>query len=160
MKLATKHFGEIEIEEKGIINFCEGLPGFELMKRFVLLGTEDTASPFKWLQSVDNPELAFALVDPFAVKKDYDIEIDDETTKKLEIERVEEVLVYSIIVIPEDLTRISMNLKAPVIINTKTKNGAQVVLDTDKYGVRHYILEAKNTGRRKNFTRQGGESCK
>jgi len=141
MKLNTKHFGEIDIDEKGIIEFDEGIPGFETAKKYVLLGTEDEESPFRWLQSVDKPELAFAIVDPFAIKEDYDIEISDEIIQKLWIEKLEEVLVYSIVVVPEDMTKMSMNLKAPVIINTCNRKGAQVVLDTDAYSVRHYILD-------------------
>ena len=141
MQLITKHFGTIEIEESGIIDFPDGIPGFENSKKFIVLGDGDESSPFKWLQSVDFPELAFAVVDPFAVKKDYDIEISDDVLKQLEISSLKEVLIYSIVVVPEDLSKISMNLIAPVIINTRTKKGAQVVLDTDRYGVRHYILE-------------------
>ncbi|HHW49102.1 MAG TPA: flagellar assembly protein FliW [Clostridiaceae bacterium] len=141
MQLNTKHFGTIEIEESGIIEFPNGIPGFESSKNFIILGDGDENSPFKWLQSVDTPELAFAVVDPLAVKKDYDIEISDDVLEQLEIDSLEEVLVYSIVVVPEDLSKISMNLKAPVVINTRKKKGAQVVLDTDRYGVRHYILE-------------------
>lgn len=141
MRLATKHFGEIEIEEKGIINFQEGLPGFDNARKFVLLGSSSENSLFKWLQSVDLPELAFAVVDPFLVKKDYDIHIRDSDLQRIGAERMEDIQVYSIVVVPEDILKVSINLKAPVIINTKNKNGAQIVLDTDKYGVRHYILE-------------------
>jgi len=141
MQLNTKHFGTIEIEENRIIDFPNGIPGFENSKKYTVLGDGDESSPFKWLQSVDTPELAFAIVDPFAVKKDYDIEISDDALEQLEIKTHEEVLVYSIVVVPDDLSKISMNLKAPLIINTRNKKGAQVVLDTDRYSVRHYILE-------------------
>lgn len=148
MKLNTKHFGEIDIDEKGIIEFDEGILGFETAKKYVLLGTEDKESPFGWLQSVDMPELAFAIVNPFAIKEDYDIEIKDEVMNKLGIKKAEEMLVYSIVVVPEDMTKMSMNLKAPVIINTSNKKGAQVVLDTDTYAVRHYILDELNRQRK------------
>jgi len=141
MKLDTKHFGAIEVDEKGIIVFSDGLPGFESVKKFVLLGDSNEESPFKWLQSVDKPELAFAVVDPFMIKKDYDIEISGEISDRLGVKEVEDVVIYSIVVVPEDTSKISMNLKAPVIINMKMKRGAQVVLDTDRYNVRHYILE-------------------
>jgi len=141
MKLNTKHFGEIEIDEKGILDFFEGLPGFENKRRFILLAGGDEQSPFKWLQCIDEPELAFAVVDPFIIKKDYDIDLSDSIAEELCIENTEDVLVYSIVVVPGDVSKISMNLKAPVIINTKSRKGMQVVLDTDRYGVRHYILE-------------------
>jgi len=140
MRLDTKHFGVIEIEEEGIIDFPEGLPGFEDVKKYILI-CKDEGSPFKWLQSVDQPKLAFAVVDPFLIRKDYDIVLDNATLDSLEIENAEDVLVYSIVVVPEDVSKISMNLKAPIVINTKNRKGAQVILDTDEYGVRHYILE-------------------
>lgn len=141
MKLQTRHFGEILIREEDAVIFENGLPGFEALRKFILMDGEDPASPFKWLQSVDSPELAFALVDPFAVILEYDVELTDDTVRKLEIESSEEALVYAIVVVPEDVTRMTMNLKAPVVINTTAHKGMQVVLDTDRYSVRHYIVD-------------------
>ena len=141
MLLKTKHFGEIQIEEMKILNFEEGIPSFEQIKKYVLLANGEDESPFRWLQSVDEPNLAFAVVNPFLIKTDYDIEINDEDTKSLAIENDEDVEVYSILVVPDDISKMSMNLKAPIVINIKRNRGMQVVLDTDKYGVRHYVLE-------------------
>lgn len=141
MLLNTKHFGEIEIDENKIINFREGIPGFEDAKRFIVLYDGDESSPFRWLQSVDNAQLAFATVNPFMILNDYDIEISEETVSSLNIESIEDVMVLSIVVVPEDPNEMTMNLKAPVIINTKNNTGMQVVLDTDMYSVRHYIVE-------------------
>lgn len=141
MLLNTKHFGEIDIDENKIINFREGIPGFENSKKFIVLYDGDEASPFRWLQCVDNGELAFAVVNPFMILNDYDIEIPEETVSNLNIESIEDVMVLSIVVVPDDPSKMTMNLKAPVIINTKNNTGMQVVLDTDMYSVRHYIVE-------------------
>ncbi|NLP13365.1 MAG: flagellar assembly protein FliW [Clostridium sp.] len=141
MLLKTKHFDEIEIEEDKIINFKDGIPGFEEVKKYIVLYDGDEASPFRWLQAVDDGQLAFAVADPFMIVNDYDIEIPQEAVDVLEIQSPEHVMILSILVVPEDLSKISMNLKAPVIINTKNKRGMQVVLDTDRYSVRHYIVE-------------------
>jgi flagellar assembly factor FliW len=141
MKINTRHFGEIEILEDKIITFKEGIPSFEDVRKYVLIDSGDVESPFKWLQSVDRPTLAFAIVDPFLIKKDYEINIDDNTLKTLGIEKGEDVEVFAIVVVPEDVSKMTMNLKAPVVINRKNREGMQVVLDTDKYGVRHYILD-------------------
>jgi len=141
MLLNTKHFGEIEIDESKIINFREGIPGFEDAKRFIVLYDGDETSPFRWLQSVDNAQLAFATVNPFMILNDYDIEIPEETVSSLNIESIEDVMVLSIVVVPDDPNEMTMNLKAPVIINVKNNIGMQVVLDTDIYSVRHYIVE-------------------
>lgn len=141
MQLNTKNFGEIVVPEDKILSFDDGIPSFESVKKYILLDNGDNTSPFRWLQSIDEPTLAFAIVNPFLIKKDYDINIGDDTVKQLGIEKEEEVEVYAIVVVPSDISKMTMNLKAPVIINTKNMKGAQVILDTDKYGVRHYIIE-------------------
>lgn len=141
MLLQTKHFGEIEIEEKSIIEFDSGLPGFEELKKYILIGNENEAYPFKWLQCVSDPGIAFAVANPFLIVRDYDFELSNDAVNKLEIDKGEDVAVYVIMVVPEDYQKISMNLKAPLIINSRNKKGAQIILDTDKYTVRHYILD-------------------
>ena len=141
MKLATRHFGEINVDSDNIIKFKNGIPGFEKAREFVILDSEDGESPFKWLQSVDMTELALAIINPFVVRKDYDFEIYDEAVSELEITDERDILVYSIVVVPEDISKMTINLKAPIIINSKSKLGGQIILDTDKYSVRHYILD-------------------
>jgi len=143
----TRHFGEIDIIEEHILDFKEGIIGYEDSNRFAVIDSEDPESPFKWIQSIDNTELAFALIDPFTVRKDYDFELKEDYVGLLEIEEPSQVSVYAIVVVPEDIKRISMNLKAPIVINRDKRLAAQVVLDTDKYSVRHYILdELQKTG--------------
>ncbi|MGE5613334.1 MAG: flagellar assembly protein FliW [Bacillota bacterium] len=141
MILETRYFGELEVDESGIIYFNSGLPGFDEVRRFVMIENEDKASPFKWLQGVDEPKPAFVIVDPFAIKRDYEINIDDETLNELGIASPDTVAVYSIVVVPEDITKMTMNLQAPLIINTENRKGKQLILDTERYGVRHYILD-------------------
>ncbi len=141
MVLETKHFGKIDYCEESIIKFDNGIPGFDHVKKFLLIDSPEENSIFKWLQCIEDVQLAFAVVNPFQIKEDYDFEIGDDDTKALGIEDPEDVVVYSILVVPEDLAKVSMNLKAPIIINAKGRKGAQIVLDTDKYTVRHYILD-------------------
>jgi flagellar assembly factor FliW len=86
-------------------------------------------------------DLAFVMINPFFVCKDYDIEIGDESALALEVGGPQDLEVYSIVVVPDDISKMTKNLKAPVLINTKNNRGMQVILDTDKYSVRHYILE-------------------
>lgn len=141
MILETIHFGKIEIKESDIIRFEEGIIGFEDIKTYGVVNSEDPESPFKWIQAVNKPDLAFALVDPFKIKKDYDFELKNEYVDSLGIKDVSEIDVLSIVVVPEDMKKISMNLKAPIIVNKKNNKAAQVVLETDKYTVRHFILD-------------------
>jgi flagellar assembly factor FliW len=141
MLLHTKHFGKIEIAANNILRFESGIPGFELLKDFILLNNEDDNSPFKWLQCVNEPQMAFVVADPFAIVKDYTFNLPDEAVHELGIVHEKDVAVYSVVVVPDDTTKISVNLKAPIIINVKNKKAAQIILDTDKYTVRHYILD-------------------
>lgn len=163
MVVETKHFGEIDYMEENVLVFDSGLPGFENIKKYILIDSPEENSMFKWLQSVENPQLAFAIVNPFLVRGDYDFEISDEDTRELGIESTEDVVVYSILVVPEDLTRVSMNLKAPVIINARKNKGAQIVLDTDKYTVRHYILDELSrrevAGNASSDEKKGSDHC-
>ncbi|MBB6216415.1 flagellar assembly factor FliW [Anaerosolibacter carboniphilus] len=141
MLLDTRHFGEINIDEDKVLYFEEGLIGFEDMKRYALIPNEDSENPFLWLQSIDTPDLAFAITDPFVFRKDYEIEISEKVKKQLEIEEKEDVVVYSIAVIPEDVNKISINLQGPLIINVKSKKGKQMILNTDQFPVRFFVFE-------------------
>ncbi len=141
MVLKTRHFGTIEVDEKDFIDFPEGVPGFENVKKFVLLGKIEEDSPFQWIQGIDNPELAFAVIDPRLFKPDYAFDVDDRDVEMLDIKDVNTILVFSIVVVPEDMKKISANLKAPVLINASNNKGKQVVLANSEYQIRHYILD-------------------
>jgi flagellar assembly factor FliW len=141
MIIETTHFGEIEIIKENILDFEEGILGFEDIHKFGIIYSEDQESPFIWIQAIEKPELAFALVDVFAIKKDYDFELKDEDVNSLGIEDASQVAVFAILVIPEDEKKISMNLKAPIIVNSKNNKAAQIILNSDKYTVRHFILD-------------------
>lgn len=148
MKLDTKNFGIIEFDDSEIICFPDGLPGFENDKQFIILNHPDSDSPFKWLQSVDNTDLAFVIINPFLFKPDYEFDIPKHILEKLKIKEEKEVLVYSIVVVPEDITKMTANLLGPIIINSKEKLGKQIIVDDNRYKTKHYILkEAKAKGK-------------
>ncbi|MFW5649235.1 MAG: flagellar assembly protein FliW [Candidatus Alkaliphilus sp. MAG34] len=141
MILKTKHFGEIEVKEGDIINFVDGIPGFEKLLRYVIVENPDKDIPFKWLQCVDDSDLAFVIVDPFVFKKDYEFDIPQNVIKKLHIESHKEINIYTIVVVPEDIEKMTANLAAPILINVANKKGKQVFLEDDRYHRRHLILE-------------------
>lgn len=141
MILKTRYFGELEIGDDAVIHFKHGIPGFENVKRFVLIDSDEEGSPFKWMQGVDEPKPAFVIVDPFVIRKDYEIKLDDEVLDELEIKSPTDVSVFCIVVVPEDISKMTVNLQAPVVINCANRRGRQLILDTDRYGVRHYILD-------------------
>jgi len=140
MQLNTKHFGVIEVDEKEILYFPSGIPGFENVRKFVLLGRQEADSPFFWLQCVDKPDLAFVVTDPFYIKEDYYVDVDDEEIAEIEINDPENVLTLAIVTIPEDIRFMTVNLKAPVLINMKNNMGKQIIMKNDTFPVRYYIL--------------------
>lgn len=141
MKLNTKQFGEIEINEDGIISFEDGIPGFGHVKKFVMIKNSNPELPFDWLQGVEEPNLTFVIVNPFLFKADYDFNIPQGTIEDLGIENIEDVFICCIVTIPENLADTTMNLKAPVIINTKSKKGKQLVLEIDEYEIKYKIFQ-------------------
>ncbi|QXM05166.1 flagellar assembly protein FliW [Crassaminicella indica] len=141
MILNTKHFGEIEIEQEKIITFEEGLLGFEDIKEYAMILNPDKEVAFHWLQAVNEPSLAFVITNPFLFKKDYDFYIPEKIVAALEIEKEEDVVIFSIAVVPQDIKKMTINLRGPLIVNTKNKKGKQIVLDTDKYPLKYFIFE-------------------
>lgn len=136
MQLDTKHFGLINFEEDDIITFEEGLPGFAWETQFILL-SDGPSDLFFWMQSAINGDLAFVLINVKQVLSYYDPQVDSEMLEDLGTP----LSYYNIAVVPEDLSKLRVNLKAPIVINKKSRKGRQVVASNEEYGVRHYIFE-------------------
>ncbi len=141
MILNTRHFGKIEIDSEQILTFEDGLLGFESIRRYILIQNPDKEIPFHWLQAVDDPDLAFVVTIPFLFKEDYAFDIPDKVIKQLEIKNQEDVVVYSIAVVPEDIKKMTINLQGPLIINGKNKKGKQIVLDDNTYSLKYRIFQ-------------------
>ncbi|MGE5632533.1 MAG: flagellar assembly protein FliW [Caulobacteraceae bacterium] len=139
MKIATKFFGELEVQDKDIISFQGGIPGFKEYGRYALIHESDT--DFSYLQSVDNKYVCFIMVPPAIIIGDYNIDISEECVEELEIERTEDVSIYAILTIPEDIKNMTANLKAPVIINMKNGKGKQEILDDARYEIKHRVIK-------------------
>ncbi|WP_053955786.1 flagellar assembly protein FliW [Inediibacterium massiliense] len=141
MILNTKHFGEIEIDDQKIIEFKEGIPGFENIKKYTIITNPEKEVPFHWLQAIDEPELTFVITNPFLFKNDYEFHIPDKVIEELNIEKEEDLMIFTIVVIPDDMSKITMNTRAPLVINMKKKSGKQLLLDDEKYPLKYYLLE-------------------
>lgn len=141
MKLNTRNFGEIEIDKTNIITFPNGLLAFEDYNKFIIIDSPDEQVPFRWLQSVDEPELAFVIINPFVFKKDYEFDIPESVIKKLKIDDSKDVVVHTIVVVPENINNMTANLVGPIIINIKSKLGKQIIIDNKGYSTKHYILK-------------------
>ena len=139
-KIKTKPFGEIEVDESQEITFPEGLFGFEQYKKFYLLENPD--SPFLWLQSSEDPSLAFILISPMQFKADYELKISDEDYKSIDIkDKEKELLDFVIVTVPSDPEKMTANLQGPIIINIKKKLGKQAISLKEDYTVRCPILD-------------------
>lgn len=129
MLVKTRRFGEINIDDKEIISFPTGILAFEENKRFIIIPVENNPF-FNWLQSIDEPDLSFLLIDPFSIQPGFYVDIDENLKDELDIKQQEDVLAHTIVTVPkEGFKKATTNLLAPVIINLKKKKAKQVVLD-------------------------------
>lgn len=140
MKMDTARFGIIDIYEQQMIHFQKGLPGFEELNRFVLIGLDQTR-PFLWLQSLD-ADIALPVVSPFDIMDGYAPVIEDSQIQALDLERDEDLLVLVVSVIPPEVQLMTANLAAPVLINLANNQGVQALLEDDRYPTRHPIYGA------------------
>ena len=143
MLINTKHFGEIDLDENKIICFENGILGFEEYKKYTLLfDDKDGGRPdISWLQSLDEPALAIPVVSPFLVMDDYNPQIEDEMLKPLGEITEDNIIVLISITVPTDIEKISANLKAPFIVNSDSRKGAQIIIENSDYEIKHLFYE-------------------
>ena len=141
MKLNTARFGEIDIEENRIFNFVMPIIGFDMLHKFIILDpNKDTL--FKWLQSIEDPALAFPIISVSALNLDYTIDLPDNIVETLDIKDVESLLVMNITSIPQDNPKgTTINLLAPLIFNLDNQNAAQVVLSGSGYDISYPMFK-------------------
>jgi len=144
MNITTKQYGNVEIEESQIINFEEGLPGYPTLKKYVILKSTETKSLCCYLQSLDDPNVSLPITVPFVFFPDYKPEISDEDFKKIDITDTtgaQNLSVFNVLVVPTQVKETTINLKAPIVINEKTKKGGQFFATNKEYGVKHKLTE-------------------
>lgn len=141
MKLKTKYFGEIECEQEDLINFPVGLFGFDEEHQFVIMPFEGSGGTLLCLQSTVTPTLAFVVMDPFALKPDYEPRLQPSELKELGVEKEEELCFYVLCVVKHPVGDSTINLKCPVAINVHTAMARQIILETDEYDMRHLLSE-------------------
>ncbi len=142
MLVDTRYFGEIDLSEEKIIHFEQGLFGFEEYKDFTILfdGEAEEKPFFSWLQCITEKMLSFPVVNPQNVREDYDPILEDALLEPLGECDIEDMVVLLLATIPRDVKEASVNMKAPLIINARTRQGIQVVAENSDYEVKHKIL--------------------
>ncbi len=139
MRLITKRFGEFTVDPQMIVTFSDGLLGFPHDKRFIVL-EHDRKGPFKWLQSLDNTELAFVIVDPLEVLETYSFDLPKEKLAKVGLTQIDDAVIFVVAVIPPaGKPGFTLNLKAPIVVNASNRVGFQAVLTEARYEARHEV---------------------
>jgi Uncharacterized protein conserved in bacteria len=143
MQVKTRHFGEIDLEESKIIYFENGIMGFEEYKRYALLYDEEEGKKpdISWLQCLDEEALSIPVISPFIVKPEYNPEVDDEQLKSLGKLTDDNMILLVSITVPSEIEKISSNIKAPFIINSDTKKGAQIIVENSDYEVKYHFYD-------------------
>lgn len=139
--IPTTRFGEISVAAEKIITFPKGLLGFEHCRRYCLIADEQT-TPLVYMQSLEDPALAFVVVDPRVFYPAYKVEIDPNEIAELEVDDVNDITTWVIVTVPEDFTRLSVNLQGPLLLNTRSNRAKQVVLTRSAYTTCHCIADA------------------
>jgi flagellar assembly factor FliW len=137
MKIKSRSFGELEFEDDAIVSFPEGIIGFEKLKKWVLIENQ-SMEPFKWIQSVEDGNIALMVIDPHLIRNNYKMAIPSIEHKKIGLETLEkrgDWISFCVIVPKEDIRNSIVNLKAPILINLKEKIGKQIILLNDDYDV-------------------------
>lgn len=150
MKVNTRIFGEIDIEDEKIIQFVNGLVGFPDMVDFALIHDEEKGpGGIAWLQSMQEPKFAMPVMDPLKIKDTYNPNVEDEWLKPLGEFGTDDMLVLVTVSIPSDVTKMTANLKGPIVINTSTRKACQVIAEGEECEVKfpiYEILKARKAG--------------
>lgn len=140
MKINTKYHGIREYDEKDVITFEKGLPGFEGLKKYIIFPVEEN-DVFNVLHSIEDESVGIITVSPFVVDKSYEFALRDEHIKQLNIEKPEDVLTLVTVTLNSDVRKITVNFKAPIIINIVKGLGEQLILDDNKYSIKHPLVQ-------------------
>lgn len=142
MRVETTRFGSIDVDDREVITFTHPIIGFQEFRRFVLLpGPED--SGLRWLQSTDEADLAFVVMDPKSVMPDYRVRLGQHERTELAIDSEDELEVYTLVVVSQDPSQVRTNLKAPVVINPKQRLAKQTILEHSDYPVRFTLTRGE-----------------
>lgn len=147
MIIKTKFFGEVKVDENKSIIFQDGIPGFEKLTKFLFMTDEEENSPFCWLQSIEDLDIVFTLFDPYAISEQYNPKVcSEEIINAIGEFEKDDILIYTVANVPKDITKISINLKAPIVINMKTNRAKQIISTNEDYKIKTYIYDQLKKG--------------
>jgi flagellar assembly factor FliW len=144
VNIKTTRFGQLEVNPNDVITFSEGLLGFENLKKYFVVDPGDSTL-ILWLQSTEDEKVAFPIIEPKIFKPDYIAKLLPADLNGLELDTLQTAKLYSILTIPANVTEMSANLKAPVVVNSAKKVGKQIVLQDSKLSVKHEMYRELKT---------------
>ena len=139
MVIQTTRFGKVQVEQEDLLNFQEGILGFNTLKKFVLLD-DPNDEIFAWLQSCEAPDIAFPVLEPELFSDSYKVNLSKSDLEALNLTKQEKLNFFCIITIPDDPTQMTANLKAPIVISTSAHMGRQCVLQDNNLAIREPIF--------------------
>lgn len=140
MILNTTYHGIREYEEKDIISFKNGIPGFENLKHFIIFPVEENEM-FSIMHSMEDKSIGLVVVSPFNVMKDYEIDISDEIIGFLSIKSGADVMLWNTVSLNSDISKITVNMRAPIVINIKSNLGEQIILNDERYLIKQPLYK-------------------
>jgi flagellar assembly factor FliW len=141
MIVETARFGPLEVPNDKLITMERPILGFESLSRFCLIERDDL-TPFYWMQSIQDPSVAFLVVNPRVFFPDYRIEVNSKEIAELNVAQVQSVETYVVVTLHEDAEQITANLQGPILINTENNLAKQLVLVNSEYKVKHSLVAA------------------
>ncbi|MBO7356420.1 MAG: flagellar assembly protein FliW [Lachnospiraceae bacterium] len=143
MFIKTKIFGDVEISDDKILTFEDGIIGFPDLKHFTLIHDEEkgTDAGIRYFQSIEEPAFAMPVMNPLMVCEDYNPQVSEEFLSSLGNISDENIVVLVTVTVPTDLTKMTVNLQGPIIINSDEKKGAQIIVEGNDYPVKFPIYE-------------------
>ncbi len=144
MQFTTTRFGVVEVPEDTVYRLPDGLPGFPGPRRFAILSGE-RYEPFRWLQSLDDPSLAFLVLDPLLFRPDYRIEVAPDDIRPIRMENLEAGFVLVIVTLPADPRQMTANLRAPLVFNPDQQLARQLILTRSEHPVRYRVFSGSES---------------
>lgn len=141
MKIQTKYFGELEYDQDDVVTFPVGMFGFEDEHEYLLIPFEGSEETLLSLQSTHTPGLSFVVMNPFSLTSEYTPELQSSELKALGVNESGELGYYVLFAVKQPISTSTVNLKCPIAINVNTRVARQVILETDRYEMRHALSQ-------------------
>lgn len=139
MEINAKYFGQVSYDKNEAIHIINGLIGFEAYTEYLPIPFHEDNDSLISLQSLEDETLSFILMNPFGILADYSPSLSDEELKELDAEASEDLSYYVVCVMRDSVAESTVNLKAPLVVNARTRQARQIILDQSEYTFRHVL---------------------